>query len=122
MNLPIATVETASLMTWHLLLESLADGQVAASVAELPDCRVVAASREAAIALLEPLVDDRMAAMEVVPFNVATQTVPLAIAPPHPLDGLPSIDKNDPAFIEFMAALRADRELDDDNPAYTINW
>jgi hypothetical protein len=72
MNLPIASVKAATPMAWHLMVESLADGQ--------------------------------------------------ATPQPHPLDDVPSIDKDDPAFIEFMATLRADRELDDDNPAYTVNW
>jgi hypothetical protein len=118
MNLPIATVETAAPMAWHLMVESLADGQVAAWVVELPDCRVVAGSKEAAIAQLEPLVDVRMAMIDAAEFHLPTQE----INQPHPLDDVPSIDKDDPAFVEFMAALRADRELDDDNPAYTINW
>jgi hypothetical protein len=118
MNLPIASVKAPAPMAWHLMVESLADGQVAAWVAELPDCRVVAASRDAAIAQLEPLVDERMAAIDAVEFYLPIQATPQA----HPLDDVPSIDKDDPAFIEFMATLRADRELDDDNSAYTINW
>jgi hypothetical protein len=126
MNLPIATVKAAAPMAWHLMVESLADGQVAAWVAELPDCRVVAESRDAAmtsgrsetIAQLEPLVDERMAMIDAVEFYLPIHATPQ----PHPLDDVPSIDKDDPAFIEFMATLRADRELDDDNPAYTINW
>jgi hypothetical protein len=118
MNLPIATVAAAAPMVWHLMVESLTDGQVAAWVAELPDCRVVAGSRDAAIAQLEPLVDKRMAVIDAVEFHLPIQTTPQ----PHPLDDVPSIDKHDPAFIEFMAKLRADRELDDDNPAYTVNW
>ncbi len=118
MNLAIATVATAAPMTWHLMVESLADGQVAAWVAELPDCRVVAESKESAIAQLEPLIEARMATIDAVEFHLPTQ----AMNQPHPLDDVPAIDKDDPAFIEFMARLRADRELDDDNPAYTINW
>jgi hypothetical protein len=38
------------------------------------------------------------------------------------IDTLPSIPSNDQYFRELMATLRADRELDDDNPAYTVNW
>ncbi len=34
MNLPIATVEPAAPMAWHLMVESLADGQVAGFVEE----------------------------------------------------------------------------------------
>jgi hypothetical protein len=118
MNLARANSQIIAPITWHLMVESLADGQVAAWVAELPDCRVVAGSRDAAIAQLEPLVDERMAAIDAVEFHLPIQAMPQ----PHPLDDVPSIDKDDPAFIEFMAKLRADRELDDDNPAYTVNW
>jgi hypothetical protein len=32
---------------------------------------------------------------------------------------LPGIDKDDPDFIAIMAEMLAERELDDDNPAYT---
>jgi hypothetical protein len=38
------------------------------------------------------------------------------------VDILPSIPSDDEYFRELMATLRADRELDDDNPAYTVNW
>jgi hypothetical protein len=31
-------------LDWHIVLESLTDGQVAASIAELPDCNVIALS------------------------------------------------------------------------------
>jgi predicted RNase H-like HicB family nuclease len=118
MNLAISKAQPLTTLSWHILLEQQADGQVVAWVAELPDCRVVAGSREDAIAQLEPLVEKRMAGIEAVEFHLPTQAIPQ----PHPLDDVPSIDKDDPAFIEFMATLRADRELDDDNPAYTINW
>jgi hypothetical protein len=117
MNLPIAN-PPQSTAAWRFLLETLTDGRVTAWVAELPECRVTAASRAAAIAQLEPLVHERMAGIETVEFHLPIQ----AMKQPHPLDDVPSIDKDDPAFIEFMATLRANRELDDDNPAYTINW
>jgi hypothetical protein len=38
------------------------------------------------------------------------------------IDTLPSIPSDDQYFRELMATFRADRELDDDNPAYTVNW
>jgi predicted RNase H-like HicB family nuclease len=116
MNLAGAKAESTNTLSWRMLLEQQADGQIVAWVAELPDCRVVAESREAAITQLEALVENRMAGIDAVEFHLPTQTMP------HPLDDVPSIDKDDPAFIEFMATLRADRELDDDNPAYTIDW
>jgi hypothetical protein len=64
MNLPIAApLNTAS---WRVLVESLGDGQVAAWVVELPDCRVVADSKAAAIAALAPLLNGRMEQMELI--------------------------------------------------------
>jgi hypothetical protein len=114
MNLPI--VAAAAPMTWHLLVETLHNGQVAAWVAELPDCRVVAASREAAIAQLEPLVQERMAAIEVLPSPFQSQ---VSDPKPHPITEFFGIFKDDPDFAEIVAQMRAERELDDDNPAYT---
>jgi hypothetical protein len=38
------------------------------------------------------------------------------------LDTLPSIPADDRYFRDLMATFRAERELDDDNPAYTVNW
>jgi hypothetical protein len=118
MNLAVPKPQSLNTLSWHILLEAQADGQVAAWVAEWPECRVVAESREMAIAALKALMEERMVGIEAVEFHLPTQAMPQ----PHPLDDVPSIDKDDPAFIEFMATLRADRELDDDNPAYTINW
>jgi hypothetical protein len=120
MNLAVSKAQPLNALSWHILLESQTDGQIAAWIAEWPDCRVVAASKEAAIEALEPLLNQRMANLEVMEFSFPT-TVNES-SEPHPLDNFPFIDKNDPEFIEFMAELRASRELDDDNPAYTINW
>jgi hypothetical protein len=98
MNLARANSQITAPMTWHLNGGSLANGQVAAWVAELPDCRVVAGSRDAAIAQLEPLVDERMK---------------------HPAVKFIGVFENDPDFADILADMRAERELTDDNPAYT---
>jgi hypothetical protein len=37
------------------------------------------------------------------------------------IDTFPSIPSDDRYFRELMATFRAERELDDDNPAYTVN-
>jgi predicted component of type VI protein secretion system len=100
-------------------VESLADGQVAAWVVELPDCRVVAESKAAAIAQLEPLIDVRMATIEVKPLSVQPQ---VSEPEPHPITEFFGIFKGDPDFAEIVAQMRAERELDDENPAYTLNW
>jgi hypothetical protein len=38
------------------------------------------------------------------------------------IDPLPSIPADDKYFRELMVTFRAERELDDNNPAYTVNW
>jgi hypothetical protein len=119
MNLPISHVQSSSL-SCHLWVETLTDGQVLAWVGEWPECRVTADSRDRAIEDLEQLLQARMGAIEVLsmnlPFESTEQEARSAIA------DLPKISKTDPYFIEFMAQLRADRALEDDNPAYTIDW
>jgi hypothetical protein len=37
------------------------------------------------------------------------------------IDTLPSIPTDNQYFRDLMATFRAERELDDDNPAYTVN-
>jgi hypothetical protein len=126
MNVPIVTAPGNPVM-WHLVLESLVDGQIAAWVAEWPDCRVVADERKTAIAALNQLWQVRVATDQQRVVEVITCELPIAeagiITPQkRAILNLPTMDKSDPEFIEFMAALRAERELDDDdNPAYTIN-
>jgi hypothetical protein len=51
----------------HIILETLTDGRVAAWILELPDCRVIAESKEAAIKALKPLFDRRMEQIEIIP-------------------------------------------------------
>lgn len=60
MNTTIAT-PTTSLATsaLQILLEALPDGQFAAWALALPDCRVVADSREGAITALESRLEER---------------------------------------------------------------
>jgi hypothetical protein len=116
MNLPIGALETIKPMDWHLMLESLADGQVAAWVAELPDCRVIAASKEAAVAALEPLVDQRMSTIESVVFQSQLKISELS---EHPAMKFIGVFENDDDFADILADMRTERELTNDNPAYT---
>ena len=58
-------------LTWHFLVETLGPEQVAAWVAELPDCRVVAESREVAIAALETFLKQRLAKIQVMPLQLS---------------------------------------------------
>jgi hypothetical protein len=132
MNLPIIN-PPKPMAAWRFLLETLTDGRVTAWVAELPECRVTAESREAAIADLETMVHDRIGAIEELPSPIQPRYSVDRRDEAHPEDSelfarrqalmsIPKLDQHDPGFIEFMAELRASRELEDDNPAYTINW
>jgi hypothetical protein len=71
MNLSLLP-QTAPLM-WHVLIETLEAGQVAGWIAELPECRVVAESQEAAIASLQALLNQRMATIKVLPLQLSTE-------------------------------------------------
>jgi predicted RNase H-like HicB family nuclease len=110
MNLPLQPTPP---IPWHLLLETLADGKITAWVAELPDCRIVADTREAAIAALEPLIEQRTAAIEAISFQ------PNLFAAEHPSFQFIGIFEGNTAFMDILAVLRAERELTNDNPAYT---
>jgi predicted RNase H-like HicB family nuclease len=116
MNLPLQPTPP---IPWHLLLETLADGKITAWVAELPDCRIVADTREAAIAQLDASLEQRLGAIEVVPSSLPS---PQPTEQPLPINDLPSLPQNDPYWLELMAELRASRQLEEDNPAYTSNW
>jgi hypothetical protein len=113
MNLPL---QPTLPIPWHLLLETLADGKITAWVAELPDCRIVADSREAAIAALEPLIEKRTAAIEAVSFQPKLSTTEPA---EHPSFQFIGIFEDNADFMNILADMRAERELTNDNPAYT---
>lgn len=59
-------------LTLHILIETLEQGQIAAWVAEFPECKVVEKSQEAAIAALEVLLSKRMARIKVMPIQLST--------------------------------------------------
>lgn len=67
MNLALST----STLTGHILLETLEEGY-SAWIAEFSDCRVIAESKEAAIAALEILLNKRMETIEVIPLPISS--------------------------------------------------
>jgi hypothetical protein len=101
----------------QILLEALPDGQFAAWALALPDCRVVADSREGAIEALETRLEERRGAIEVIELPGV-----IAIPEEHPVMQFAGVFKDDPDFAEIVAAMRAERELEADNPAYTMDW
>jgi hypothetical protein len=73
MNLSLLQPVPVSTLTWHILLETLEQGQISAWVAEFPECRVVAESQEAAILALEVRLNKRMASIKVMPLQLLSR-------------------------------------------------
>ncbi|MBE9014217.1 hypothetical protein IQ250_28925 [Pseudanabaenaceae cyanobacterium LEGE 13415] len=107
-----------------LRLEAQASGRVAASVVEFPDCRVELATREAAVASLHVVFAKVQAAFleQLARSETISWDVPL---PNENLNGsqrrtespwikYAGMFKDDPDFAEIAAAIRAEREVEDD--------
>lgn len=114
MDVPMASPVTSVTQTFQAILEILANGQIAAWIPEFPDSKVIAADRKTAIIKLEKVLKKRLKSIERVEIEVDQNN--------QSIDTLPSIAPDDEYFRELMATLRAERELDDNNPAYTVNW
>jgi hypothetical protein len=112
---------TASRLRVTLRLEAQSSGTITASVVEFPDCRVEAATREAAIAGVQAAFLKQLARSETISWDV-----PL---PSEPSDGhlngserrlqspwikYAGMFKDDPDFSEISAAILAEREIEDD--------
>jgi hypothetical protein len=89
-------------LDWHIMLETLADGQVAAWIAEWPDCRVTAAGRDDAIGAVKQSLADKLEAVEVVSFPIpfTRQKIELVSgeSPEHPVMKFVGALKDDPNF------------------------
>ena len=120
MNPPTASPINSIAQPFQAIVEVLANGQVAAWVTEFQDAKVIAADRTTAIFELEKVLKKRLESVERVVIEVDSPTE--GERDTQRIDNLPSIPSDDHYFRELMATLRADRELDDDNPAYTVNW
>jgi hypothetical protein len=114
MNLPVTQPSAA--LNFHFLLEENINGQIVGTVAELPDCRVMAETQAAAIAELEEKLRDRLAKMTIVPVtmpvnseSVNSETEPQRENPWEPFIGMYA---GDPIFAEIAAELRAERGLE----------
>jgi hypothetical protein len=114
MNPLIASPINSVAQPFQAIVEILANGQVTAWVTEFQDSKVIAADRTTAIFELEKVLKKRLESIERVVIEVERDI--------QHIDTLPSIPADDRYFKDLMAIFRADRELDDDNPAYTVNW
>jgi predicted RNase H-like HicB family nuclease len=111
MNLPSPTAAKHEI-TVTLMLEPQASGRFVASVMEFPDCRVEAETREGAIALVH---DQWQAQIERVEFMPLSLPLPPNATVESPWSKLFGLYKDDPDFAEIAAAMRAEREVDDDS-------
>ncbi len=129
MNPPIASPINSISQQFQAIVEVLANGQVTAWVAEFQDSKVIAVDRATAIIELEKVLKKRLESIECVTIGVDSFAYAKGDSfaytkgdrDTQSIDTLPSIPMNDQYFKELMATFRADRELDDDNLAYTVN-
>jgi hypothetical protein len=115
MNIAIATppisLATSAL---QILLEALPDGQFAAWALALPDCRVVADSRDGAIAALEARLKERRGAIEVIEFPGAFN-----VSSEHPLLKLAGVLKDDADFVAWHDRFWAEKQQIDEDEELT---
>jgi hypothetical protein len=108
-QVPQVEPSSSGKLDWHIVLESLIDGQVAASIAELPDCKVIEGSRDEAIAAVRSALDERLGAIEVVPIEIDVTT------PEHPIMKFVGIFKDDPSFIAWSDEFWAEKQRSHDD-------
>jgi predicted RNase H-like HicB family nuclease len=97
------TVERTGLRV-TLRLETQASGAIVAAVVEFPECRVEAATREEAIERVQAALLERLAHVELIPWDV-----PL---PPAPADVAQSVAvfRDNPIFVDIMSRIQAERD------------
>ncbi|MBO3464496.1 hypothetical protein G7B40_015790 [Aetokthonos hydrillicola Thurmond2011] len=100
-----------------IILENLADRLVAASVFELPDCRVEAQTREEAITQIKAKFLERLKHIETISWDV-----PVQASEPAWLK-FAGVFKDDSDFQEMMQTIQAERNSNDESevdPSYYL--
>jgi hypothetical protein len=110
MNLSLLQPAPISTLAWHILLETLEQGQVSAWISEFPECKVVADSQEAAIEALKTFLNQRMATVKVMPLQLSTENFE------DPWLSLCGILKDDASFTEWSDRFWAEKQqnIEDD--------
>lgn len=108
-----------------LLLETLASGEVVASVFEFPDCRVKAETREAALAQIQAAFLERLKNLEAISWNVPIQANAVGIASLSEPSWMKfaGVFQDDSDFAAIMESIRAERTSDDEeevDPSYYL--
>lgn len=113
---PISAVQpTMATIDWHIVLATLADGQVSAWIAEWPDCRVEAPSREAAIAELQSLLDEQLKTIEVIPIPVLPVVTTPVVTMANPWEPLYGLLEEDPDFAAWSDEFWAEKQRSHDD-------
>jgi predicted RNase H-like HicB family nuclease len=100
-----------------LLVETLKNGQFAASIFEFPNFRVEARTREEAIAQLQATFLERISHIEAISWNVPLSPASLTWMQ------FAGVFQNDPDFQEIMNRIRVERTSDDEtevDPSYYL--
>ncbi len=125
MNLELPQSDPFTNFKVTLLLETLASGQVAASVLEFPNCRVKAETREAAIAQIQATFLERLKNIEAISWKVPIQANAVGVASLSEPTWMKfaGVFKDDADFAAIMESIRAERTSDDEeevDPSYYL--
>jgi hypothetical protein len=114
MTLKAEQSNSGSDLKMTLLLEPLISGGVAASVLEFPACRVEAATRELAIAQVRQQIVALLNTVELLPIQIsAAEITQSQTETENPWIKFAGMFQDDPDFAKIAAAIRAEREVDD---------
>jgi hypothetical protein len=115
MNLAVSPI-AANTLKMTLSLQTLDSGRILAAVLEIPDCRVEAETREAAIVEINHLLSKRFQYAEFVALElpVSRLSTPNHSELESPWTKLFGLFKDDPIFAEIAAEMQAEREIEDD--------
>jgi hypothetical protein len=108
-QVPAVEPSSSGQLDWHIVVESLTDGQVAAWIAQWPDCRVVAGSRDEAVEAVRSALNQRMGRIEVLPVMIDV------VVPEHPMMKFVGIFKDDPTFIAWADEFWAEKQRSHDD-------
>ncbi|MBE9207200.1 hypothetical protein IQ244_11825 [Nostoc sp. LEGE 06077] len=108
-NINVRQSQPSANLKVTLLIETLKNGQFAASIFEFPNFRVEAQTREAAIAQLQTTFLERLSHIEAISWNV-----PLLDASEPTWMQFAGVFQDDPDFQEIMNEIRAQRTSDDE--------
>lgn len=109
-SMVLSTSQTQT-VTFRLLLKQNDIGQTVASVVEMPDCQVIAATQEEAIAQLQQALAEHFTHAQVVPLQIEIATAQ-PTQPENPWVKYAGVFKDDPYFAKVIERINAERRSD----------